>query len=187
MYAFYNAYKDGDQNTDLPCGQLDDIANILKSDANMEQGIQHSEIGLVWNNQECEISFSCHIQDLFYACCGQFRSKVWRWAWKEQVEHAYGKHHLHFFLSVITDLNMYFWSGVIDSIVCRVVVWIILKFKRNIVLNKDKFIMFIFFLYLFTLELCFKLEKFNFFLLNLVDLLEYHWELLFQSWLCCRQ
>ena len=36
-YDFHNAYKDGDQNTDLPCGQLHDNVDILKSGANLKQ------------------------------------------------------------------------------------------------------------------------------------------------------
>jgi hypothetical protein len=60
-YACHNDGKDGDQNTDSPCDQLDYNVGTYHSDAELEQvkvnlleGIQHFGTGLVWNNQEYE-------------------------------------------------------------------------------------------------------------------------------------
>jgi hypothetical protein len=55
--SFHNVDKDGDQNTNSPCDQLDCNVGILHSNAQFEQvksklleGIQHFETGLIWNN-----------------------------------------------------------------------------------------------------------------------------------------
>jgi hypothetical protein len=74
--AVHNAYKDEDQNIDLPCGQLIDNVEISESSLELEQvnvnfleAIQYSGIRLVWYNMEYERSLPFYIRYWFYACC----------------------------------------------------------------------------------------------------------------------
>jgi hypothetical protein len=67
-YACHNAGKDGDQNIDSPCDQLDCNVGTYHSDVELEQvklnfleGIQHSQTKLVWSNLEYENCFDFHI------------------------------------------------------------------------------------------------------------------------------
>jgi hypothetical protein len=60
-YACHNDGKDGDQNIDSPCDQIDCIVDTYHSVVQLEQvklnlleGIQHFGTGLVWNNREYE-------------------------------------------------------------------------------------------------------------------------------------
>jgi hypothetical protein len=60
-YACHNASKDGDQNTDSPCDQLDYNVGMSHYDVELEQvkvnlleGIQHFETWLVLNNRGYE-------------------------------------------------------------------------------------------------------------------------------------
>jgi hypothetical protein len=60
-YTCDNDGKDGDQKSNSPCDQLDYNVFTYHSDVEFEQvklklleGIQHFDIGLVWNNQEYE-------------------------------------------------------------------------------------------------------------------------------------
>jgi len=58
----HNVDKDGDQNTDSPCDQLDCNVGISHSNVELKkvkltllvEGIQHFETGLFLNNQEYE-------------------------------------------------------------------------------------------------------------------------------------
>jgi hypothetical protein len=60
-YDFHNVGKDGDQNIDSTCDQLDCNVGILHYDAEIEhvklkllEGIQHFGNGLVCNNKKYE-------------------------------------------------------------------------------------------------------------------------------------
>jgi hypothetical protein len=60
----HNVDKDGDQNIDSPCDQLDCNVGISHSDVELEQvklnlleGIQHFGTGLVWNNHNMKGNF----------------------------------------------------------------------------------------------------------------------------------
>jgi hypothetical protein len=62
----HNSDKDGDQNTDPPCDQLDYNVGTYHSDLRhliliFLEEIQHSQTKLVWNNLEYENCFDFHI------------------------------------------------------------------------------------------------------------------------------
>jgi hypothetical protein len=72
----HNVDKDGDQNIDSPCDQLDCNVGISHVDVELEhgklnllEGIQHFGTGLVWNNLEYERKIVFHIQVMFYDYC----------------------------------------------------------------------------------------------------------------------
>jgi hypothetical protein len=66
--TYHNSDKDGDQNTESPCDQLDCNVGTYHSNVELEQvklklleGIQRSQTKLVWSNLEYENCFDFHI------------------------------------------------------------------------------------------------------------------------------
>ena len=67
-FSCHNSNKDGDQNTDSPCDQLDYNVGMSHYDVELEQvkvnlleGIQHFETGLILYNMEYENLLPYHI------------------------------------------------------------------------------------------------------------------------------